>query len=56
MSKFESLADYRPITALLILSKVYGKVTYQNKLLSYKYQSGYRKNDSTKALLLRRYR
>ena len=52
------LKDYRPVSILPILSKIYERVVLEQitnfiekKLIYHHYQSGYRKNHSTATLL-----
>ena len=52
------LKDYRPVSVLPILSKIYEKVVLEQitniiekKLIYHRYQSGYCKNHSTATLL-----
>jgi len=54
----QTTADYRPISVLPVLSKVYENVILQqmnrfieNELIYHTYQSGFRKNHSTVTLL-----
>jgi len=56
----QTTADYRPISVLPVLSKVYEKVILQqmtkfieNELVYHTYQSGFRKNHSTVTLLIK---
>ena len=56
------LKDYRPISILPILSKIYEKLVLQQmtefiekQLIYHKHQSGYRKNHSTTTLLMKLY-
>ena len=56
------IKDYRPISILPILSKVYEKLVLQQmtefikkQLIYHKHQSGYRKNHSTTTLLMKLY-
>ena len=56
------LKDYRPISILPILSKIYEKLVLQQmtkfiekQLIYYKHQSGYRKNHSKATLLMKLY-